>query len=165
MHALSPERWQTLGPLLDQALDLADSDRESWMAALRERTPADAAAVELLLSGGTPTLMATGHLVEPLAFALHASHAGTQLGAWTLDRPLGTGGMGAVWLATRNDGRFSGHAAVKLLHPSLGEGDGAIRFRREGEVLARLTHPGIARLFDAGVTSHDQPYLVVPSSP
>ncbi|MCU0623423.1 MAG: serine/threonine protein kinase [Gemmatimonadaceae bacterium] len=69
--------------------------------------------------------------------------------------------MGAVWLATRNDGRFTGQVAVKLLHPALATGDGEARFRLEADLLARLTHPQISRLYDAGVTATGQPYLVL----
>jgi tetratricopeptide (TPR) repeat protein len=71
------------------------------------------------------------------------------------------GGMSTVWRARRSDGRFEGAVAVKLLNLALlGEG-GDERFRREGTLLARLTHPHIARLLDAGVTSTGQPYLVL----
>src|SRR6185437_2267583 len=86
---------------------------------------------------------------------------GLELGAYTLERLLGQGGMGSVWLARRTDGRFEGEAAVKLLNLALLTSSGQERFRREGSVLARLTHPGIARLLDAGVSRAGQPYLVL----
>ena len=69
--------------------------------------------------------------------------------------------MGTVWLARRSDGRFEGTAAVKLLNLALLDQVGAARFQREGTVLARLKHPNIARLLDAGVTAGGQPYLVL----
>ncbi len=69
--------------------------------------------------------------------------------------------MGTVWLARRSDGRFEGFAAVKLLNASLVGREGEDRFRREGTILARLTHPSIARLIDAGVSPIGQPYLVL----
>jgi serine/threonine-protein kinase len=79
-----------------------------------------------------------------------------------LERLLGRGGMGAVWLAHRSDGRYAGRAAVKLLNLSLlGRAGSTDRFKREGSALARLTHPNIARLIDAGVTGEGQPYLVL----
>jgi eukaryotic-like serine/threonine-protein kinase len=160
--ALSPDRWRVLAPLLDDALDLSGPDRAAWLEALRERAPDDAAELERLLADDRTGWLETTHRERSLqGLALDPASAGLVLGAWTLERPLGRGGMGTVWLASRSDGRFNGHAAVKLLHPSLAEGDGAVRFRREGEVLARLTHPGIARLYDAGVTTGGQPYLVL----
>ena len=90
-----------------------------------------------------------------------ASLAGQALGAYTLRSPIGQGGMGSVWLAERSDGRFEGVAAVKLLNASLVGRDGEARFRREGSILARLRHPHIAHLIDAGVSPPGQPYLVL----
>jgi eukaryotic-like serine/threonine-protein kinase len=69
--------------------------------------------------------------------------------------------MGSVWLAVRSDGRFEGQAALKLLNAALVGRVGEERFKREGTILARLTHPHIARLIDAGVSSTGQPYLVL----
>ena len=69
--------------------------------------------------------------------------------------------MGSVWLARRSDGRFEGLVAVKLLNVSLIGRAGEERFRREGSILARLTHPNIARLTDAGVSTSGQPYIVL----
>ena len=65
--------------------------------------------------------------------------------------------MGNVWLAQRNDGRFEGRAAVKLLNASLLGRAGEERFRREGDLLARLAEPHIARLLDAGVSPRASP--------
>jgi protein-disulfide isomerase len=69
--------------------------------------------------------------------------------------------MGSVWLARRNDGRFEGLAAIKLLNASLLGRAGQERFRREGSFVARLRHPNIAQLLDAGVSFLGQPYLVL----
>jgi eukaryotic-like serine/threonine-protein kinase len=69
--------------------------------------------------------------------------------------------MGTVWLATRSDGRFEGTAAVKLLNASLVGRAGEERFRREGSILARLAHPHVARLLDAGVSDWGQPFLIL----
>jgi serine/threonine-protein kinase len=96
-----------------------------------------------------------------LSESMDVSLVGLALGAYTIERPLGHGGMGSVWLARRTDGRFEGHAAVKLLNLALFSARGQERFRREGSVLARLTHAGIARLLDAGVSVGGQPYLVL----
>ena len=85
---------------------------------------------------------------------------GTRLGPWELREVIGTGGMGEVWAATRSDGLYSGRAAVKLLR--VAQHDPAIaamlnaRFAREGELLARLTHPHIAQLLDAGLLAAGQ---------
>lgn len=91
-----------------------------------------------------------------------ASHvAGMRLGAWSLRETIGSGGMGQVWLATRSDGLYSGRAAVKLLHATRLDAQAQARFAREGEFLARLTHPHIAQLLDAGLTPDGTRYLVL----
>jgi serine/threonine-protein kinase len=69
--------------------------------------------------------------------------------------------MGSVWRAHRADGRFEGRVAIKFLHAAVISPTAAPRFRREGNILARLTHPSIAHLLDAGVTPTGQPYLVL----
>lgn len=88
--------------------------------------------------------------------------AGRTVGAYTLLRELGRGGMGSVWLAKRSDGRYEGQVAIKFLHGAIRAGAGAERFVREGSILARLVHPHIARLIDAGGTDAEgQRYLVL----
>lgn len=69
--------------------------------------------------------------------------------------------MGEVWLAVRSDGRFEGKCALKFLDASVTSPKLADRFRREGQLLARLTHPNIARLLDAGATEDGRAYLAL----
>ena len=83
------------------------------------------------------------------------------IGQYRIIRLLGLGGMGTVWLAERSDGRFERKAAVKFLGAALIGQRGEERFRREGAILGRLSHPNIAELLDAGVSSTGQPYLVL----
>jgi serine/threonine protein kinase len=92
---------------------------------------------------------------------LAAIEPGQSLGAYVLERELGRGGMGSVWLARRTDGRFERVVAVKFPDPSLIGRGGEQRFRVEGGILGRLAHPHIAQLLDAGVTAGGQPYLVI----
>jgi serine/threonine protein kinase len=152
-----------LRPLLDQALDLEPAEREGFIARLRAEQPAHAAEVEALLAAevglDAAAFLADGTWDGPESAA--PGLAGQRLGAYTLERPLGQGGMGTVWLGRRSDGRYDASAAVKLLNLALLDPVGAERFRREGTVLARLSHPHIARLLDAGVTDAGVPYLVL----
>jgi len=165
MRRLSADLLVTLDSLLKQALELDQAEREAWLARLRLAEPAQAAELEALLAEQAG-LDAAGFL---RAHAAESPGTGTgmpglggrQLGAYTLERPLGQGGMGTVWLARRSDGRYEGHAAVKLLNLALLDPVGSERFRREGTLLARVNHPNIARLLDAGVADGGQPYLVL----
>ncbi|MEP6493308.1 MAG: serine/threonine-protein kinase [bacterium] len=156
MAVIDRERWQALEPLLDRALGLSSEAQAAWLDELTVSSPDLAAALGALLTGESDADR-QGFLVKPLELRL----AGLELGAYVLERPLGQGGMGSVWLARRVDGRFEGHVAIKLLNLSLLTTTGQERFRREGSALARLGHPGIARLLDAGVSSTGQPYLVL----
>lgn len=156
MGVIDRERWEALEPLLDRALSLSTEEQSAWLDELTISSPDLAADLGVLLSGESAADQ-EGFLVEPLELRL----SGLEFGAYALERPLGQGGMGSVWLARRIDGRFEGRVAIKLLNLALVSTTGQERFRREGSMLARLTHPGIARLLDAGVSDSGQPYLVL----
>ena len=156
MTVIDRERWQLLEPLLDHALELPRTQRAEWLATLGAMSPALLTELRDLLEDDDAAEQ-RGFLERPVQLTL----AGLAVGAYTLDRPLGAGGMGSVWLARRTDGRFEGVAAVKLLDLALLTEAGQARYRREGSALARLVHPGIARLYDAGVSATGQPYFVL----
>ena len=133
----------------------------AWLASLRAQDPSLAADLEAMLEEHR-ILCREGFLERsPMPPLTAASLSGQSIGAYTLRSLIGQGGMGSVWLAERSDGRFEGRAAVKLLNASLVGRAGEERFRREGSILARLTHRHIAHLVDAGVSPAGQPYLVL----
>jgi hypothetical protein len=84
-----------------------------------------------------------------------------RIGNYLLDRLLGRGGMGAVYLAHRADGEFEQKVAIKLIDLPLATEIFRQRFRQERQILAALQHPYIARLLDGGVTASGDPYLVM----
>ena len=166
MAVLDQERWRALEPLLDAALELPPDALATWLGELRSRAPDLAAELTAMLASEEAANRAGLLNGPPLGIAglVHdpaISLEGLEVGAYTIERLLGHGGMGAVWLARRTDGHFEGRVAVKLMNLSLVGSNGEERFRREGSVLARLTHPGIARLLDAGVSPTRQPYLII----
>ena len=150
-----------MSPYVEEALELPEERRGAWLVDLRRRDAALADDVEALFA--LRSLASHEAFLEgaPPVPAPDVSLAGQTLGAYTLMSLIGQGGMGNVWLARRSDGHFEGTAAVKLLNVSLLGHAGAERFRREGELLARLADPHIARLLDAGVSPSGQPYLVL----
>jgi len=152
--SIANDRWEILSPLLDHALDLSIEERSEWLAALQAKDAALAAEIAALLDDAR-ALDSEGFLMRGPAPSLPppSTLAGQLVGAYTLEAPLGQGGMGTVWLAHRSDGRFEGKVAVKFLNAALVGQAGEQRFRREGNILARLAHPHIARLFDAGEPS------------
>src|SRR6185312_15283575 len=85
--------------------------------------------------------------------------AGTCLGSWRVEKLIGRGGMGEVYAASRADGAFEQRVALKLLrYEAAGEME---RFHAERRILARLEHPGIARILDGGIAPDGRPYTVM----
>ncbi|HEX3915109.1 MAG TPA: protein kinase [Steroidobacteraceae bacterium] len=155
------DEWQKLSRLFDQALEMDDLQRSQWLAQLELNDPEAAAQVRAFLAT-RDRVGAIGFLEQPLVTTgTEASWIGRQVGPYTISALIGQGGMGNVWLALRSDGRFEGRFAIKFLRAVLSLGQGTGRFLQEGKLLARLTHPGIARLIDAGMTSDGEPYLVL----
>lgn len=87
--------------------------------------------------------------------------AGRQIGAYRVVRKLGSGGMGAVYLAERADGEFRKQAAIKLVKRGADTAFNLLRFRHERQILASLEHPNIARLLDGGTTDDGSPFFVM----
>jgi serine/threonine-protein kinase len=155
-------RWKTLSPLLDELLGSSRADQHVRLTELRARGEEIAAELESLLSAAS-RVEATQFLAGDMSAheAVVSSLVGRQIGAYVIEALLGEGATGTVWRARRADGRFEGWAALKLLHLSLIGRAGALRFKREAVILARVAHSNIARLLDAGVTEDGQPYLVL----
>jgi eukaryotic-like serine/threonine-protein kinase len=169
----TPERdWRALSRLLDTALSLPAAERAAWLERLDgEHEPLKGLLQELLAredlaeSGGflasLPKLDSQPRLSANPGPNHPAAQPGQLLGAYRLERMLGTGGMGSVWLAERSDGLIKRKVALKLPHFA-GETAGlAERMNRERNILATLQHPNIARLYDAGVASDGRPYLAL----
>jgi len=155
----SSSRWPVLSPLLDELLDLEEPGRTRRLVEIRTQDPGLAAELQTLLDK-LPRIERDRFLEEP-AMPPPVTLAGRVIGPYTIERELGEGGMGSVWLARRSDGRYDAQVAVKFLHGGLTGRAAAERFAREGNILGRLSHPHIARLLDAGVLDGTQPYLVL----
>ncbi|MEO8523597.1 MAG: serine/threonine-protein kinase [Caldimonas sp.] len=162
MAKINAARWAELSPRIDELLTLPALERSRWIDQLAVNDPATAGELrEFMAVHESASEHAFLGGVADLALMPGKVVAGERLGAWQLVEPIGEGGMGAVWRARRCDGRFEGEAAIKLLHSGLFDAAMQERFRREGAILARLRHRGIAQLLDAGVSEQGQPYLVL----
>jgi eukaryotic-like serine/threonine-protein kinase len=153
------DEWRLLSPLLDQALALEGEERQTWIKA---QEPEIAYRLEILLL--EHSVLASDGFLETGVVDLPstaATLAGQTIGAFEVVSQIGQGGMGSVWLARRNDGRFERQVALKFLNIALLGKEGEDRFKREGKILALLAHSHIAELIDAGVTTTGQPYLVL----
>jgi len=164
--------WRRFSAELERLLELPPTDRD---AALEQLSAAEAPLAERLARALAAADEEEGLLARPaieswsgLVRSRDAETSepaeigpGSRLGAWRLGEELGRGGMGTVYAAARDDGQFEQHAALKLLRIGFDDAMLRARFVRERQILARLEHPGIARLLDGGVAPDGRPYLVL----
>ena len=160
MSTLTPEQWRALAPYLDRALEMGEEERASWIASLGAQDPELGAQLAVLLEEHKH-LDKIGFMERPATLGDSPKLAGQTAGPYTLISLLGQGGMGSVWLAERSDGRFERRVAVKFVNIALAGHGNEPRFKREGAILGRLSHPHIAELMDAGVAENGVPYLVL----
>ncbi len=156
------DSWAAIKALFEACVELPAAAREPLIAASL-LPPAGLAELRSLLAhhedaGGAAEFM-IGNAAQQLAESAVA--AGQRLGAWEIVRPIGAGGMGDVFEACRADGSFKGRAAVKLLKRGMDSAAVLQRFSQERHALARLNHPNIARLLDAGASEAGLPYFVL----
>lgn len=151
-------------------VDLLPAEREARLGELAERDGALAHDVAALLAadaGAGEFLAAPAGVVarevvaDWLGETAGAGVAGAQVGPYRLVSRLGRGGMGEVWEAERADGQFEQRVALKLLKRGMDSEEILRRFLRERQILAGLTHPGIARLLDGGLAADGRPYFAL----
>jgi serine/threonine protein kinase len=156
-----PRQWQQVQALLAEMLEHDSGERAALLARHAAADDIKARVQQLLaaLEQSPDYLEARSSAPSPGAPASASLASGTQIGAWRVDRLLGRGGMGEVYLAARTDGAFEQRVAIKLI------GIDAIahleRFHAERRILAGLDHPGIARLLDGGVGPDGRPYMAM----
>lgn len=175
------ERWDRVRQLFHEALDRPPAEREAFLQAneadpaLRaevrglleadadpgRRSPVSRDRIGALLGEAAGSLLgdAAGSPADPPPGADPPSLEGRRIGPYRVIRRIGQGGMGAVYLAERED--VSKQVALKLVRGALGAPELAQRFLLERRVLARLEHPGIARLMDAGMTEDETPWFAM----
>jgi eukaryotic-like serine/threonine-protein kinase len=155
------DAWLKFSPLLDEALEMDGPQCSEWLAKLEQENPEAATFIRNCLEAREKAAR-LGFLEGSVAHEeAEPSWIGRQVGSYTISALIEQGGMGNVWLAFRSDGRFEGRFALKFLRAFLSQMGGKRRFLHEGKLLARLAHPNIARLIDAGMTPDGDPYLVL----
>lgn len=155
--------------ILRAALDLPTGERDGYV--MRECGSDDAllARLRTLLALDAQTALPLDHPAEAHAARLMAAaHDGDahlaadmRIGPYRLVRELGRGGMGAVWLAERDDGQFQQQVALKLIRLGMDSEHVQRQFRRERALLARLQHPNIAQLIDGGLDERGRPWFAM----
>ena len=161
--------WAKIEEIFHQALEQDPETRDAWLdnacggdASLRSEVAAllesDAAAREGFVAGNVQ------RAVRNLADTQTGERPrieGRMIGQWRLLREIGHGGMGSVYLVERADQQYESQAAIKLVRQGLDTDFILRRFRRERQILARLDHPNITKMFDGGTTEDGIPYLVM----
>lgn len=162
---MNPENWQKIKAIFYPALELPEGERLDFV---KEKCGDDAELFEEI-----KVLIASSEqnetFIEKPAFAMSElvvakekpDLIGQTIGAYKIEKEIGRGGMGAVFLATRADKEFEKNVAVKLIKRGLDTDEIIKRFRNERQILAGLEHPNITRLIDGGATDDGLPYLVM----
>ncbi len=163
---MQAEKWNLVKKLLDEVLSLETSERRRFL----DKSGANAeilSEVESLLAFETESedLMRLSAVEFSRDFFdgedAENPLVGQQIGNYKIIRELGQGGMGAVYLAERADGKFAQKIALKLLKREMNTAALRRRFQQEQAILASLEHPHIARLLDAGTTDDKIPFLAM----
>ena len=151
-------QWARVKELLDQLLDRDPADRALAIEEIED--PGLRREVESLLAYAGNTGRLDECLYKAVLSVSDSDAMPATAGPYRIERPLGSGGMGTVYLGVRDDDQLPSKVAIKVIQ----SGGGRYlweRFRRERRILAGLIHPYIARLLDAGMLEDRRPYFVM----
>ena len=159
---MTPERWREVKDLFDRAMERPAGERAALLDQERRRDPELAREAEQLVAANA----AAGDFlekpaVEQIVLPAEAPRAPARIGPYDVERELGHGGMGTVYLASRSQDGCRQTVALKLVRRGMDSDFILERFRGERQILAGLDHPGIARLLDGGSTAEGLPYFVM----
>lgn len=161
---MNAERWRVIEDLFNQALEAAPADRDTWLRKVcADDEDLRLQVISLLESDQKAGGFLAGSIESAVVSAGTEARAPAPLsaGPYKLLEEIGRGGMGTVYLGTRQYEGFEKKVAVKVVRPDFDTDFILKRFRRERQILARMEHPNIARLLDFGNTPEGVPYLVM----
>jgi eukaryotic-like serine/threonine-protein kinase len=162
-------RWDLLKTILGEALEQNSSAARIALIETRcgedtdllEEAESLLAEAEALLKEHTDSFEDCAENAASTFWQEGPQRGGERVGAYVVVRELGHGGMGTVFLAERADGQFEKQVAIKVLNRGEDTAEILRRFQAERQILARLDHPNIARLLDAGTTDDGLPYFIM----
>jgi serine/threonine-protein kinase len=162
-------RWQRVAAIFDVVVELPPAEQAGELERLCAGN-ADVQREVAALLGADAVSGAFDHAIDVTRVRAAADWVETvdrdapgtdRIGPWRIERELGRGGMGVVFLVERADGQFQQRAALKLIKRGMESEAVLARFLRERQLLARLTHPNIASLLDGGMSADGRPYFVM----
>src|SRR5215469_1291163 len=159
---MQPDLSERAERLFLAAADLPPREQAEFLDSSCDGDPELRALVEALLAsdpGSAEAISAAVH--DEAVLLLERDLRGERLGAYRVERELGHGGMGAVYLAARDDNQYRKQVAIKVVKRGMDTDEILARFRRERQILANFDHPYIARLLDAGTTGDGRPFFVM----
>src|SRR5215467_6113 len=166
---MDPQRWNRLKTILGEALEQDSS--AARIAFVEQRCGEDTdlleeaesllAEAEALLQERTDSFEDCAQNAASTLWQDGPPRGGERVGAYVIVSELGRGGMGTVFLADRADGQFEKQVAIKILSRGADTAEILRRFREERQIVAKLDHPNIARLLDAGTTDDGLPYFIM----
>lgn len=155
--------WQQIKEIFSSALDLEPQNRSQFVLEACSGNDRLRKEVESWLA----SYAESADFIETPAFEVGRIFTGgvgngnKRFGHYKIIQEIGYGGMGAVFLAERDDGEFSQRVAIKIIRQSIAESELINRFKRERQILATLNHPNIAKLLDGGVSDDGLPFLAM----
>jgi serine/threonine-protein kinase len=157
------ERWQQLEAVFEGAVARPAGDRPAYLKRACGGDEDLRLELDAMLAADSPdrALPIERMVHDAEGESVPDPFVGMQLGAWRIVDPIGRGGMGTVYLAERADGQYEQQVALKVIPTQPVAADGRQRFQAERHILARLSHPHIARLLDAGFTPEGSAFLVM----
>ncbi len=163
---MTPEQFTQVERMFAELVDCDPAARQERLGIIRleNQTVHDEVVKLLKAHDGAGAFLndpATGRLEDAIQEGAADRGIGRRFGAYEAVERIGAGGMGAVYLARRTDEQFEKHVAIKVIHWWMDTDEIMSRFERERRVLARLEHPNIAMLLDAGIDESGAPYIVM----
>lgn len=157
---MSEGRWREVDEVLGDLLELP-ADQRMEQLARRRVEPVVRIRVEALLQAWHDSEEFLESPVLCFTPAAPERMIGKRFGVWRLVSLIGSGGMGTVYLAERDDQQFNQRAAVKFISAGAMSPSSEQHFLEERQILARLEHPNVARLVDGGIAEDGSPFLAM----
>jgi serine/threonine-protein kinase len=158
MENLDPGLERDAVRLFEELLEVPEAEQEAWIARVAAGRSDLLGRLLSLREADRRAALRTGAAagcIEP------DEEAPERLGAYRIVERIGRGGMGSVYRGERAAGDFTHVVAIKIIKPGLLSEALVERFRRERQLLASLSHPNIAQLYDGGETEGGSPYIVM----
>lgn len=159
---MNPEQWKQVNALFKEVVDLEPDLRTERLESVKTENPLlYEELLSLLEADSVETSLLDGFAVEQVDLSGLDLLERVQVGPFQIEKQIGSGGMGNVYLAHRTKGGFEQTVALKLTKYGMGSEPAISRFKAERSILARLQHPNIARLIDGGITDDDRPWFAM----